>query len=82
MEPDAPGTQPRILVASSFNVIGHHTSLGEALQRVLARTDNQQKLAAADADKRHLYVYLEDRAAATGLRGIGRCRSVPLIRVT
>jgi hypothetical protein len=75
-----PDGQPRILAASSFNVIGEHTSLAEALQRVLAKADNQRKLAAADVDERHLYVYLEDRAAASGLRGIWampRCPADP-----
>jgi len=55
---------------SSYDVIGEHTSLVEALGRVLAnKTDNQKKLAAADAHERHLYVHLEDRAAAEGLAG-------------
>jgi hypothetical protein len=41
-----------------------------ALKRVLARTDNQDKLRAVDADERHLFVQVNDHAAASGLRGI------------
>ena len=67
--PSPPSDAPKILISQSFSVIGGHRSLPEALERVLARTDNQKKLAAADADVRHLYVLLHDRAAATGLRG-------------
>jgi hypothetical protein len=72
-----PSDRPRILLAPSFSVIGQNTSLGEALARVLARFDNQKKLAASDADERHLYVFLEDRAAATGLRGLWALPSCP-----
>lgn len=68
-ESPLPG-EPRILLGSSFSVIGEHTSLPGALKRVLERTDNQDKLAAAEADERHLYVLMDDRAAAGGLRGI------------
>ena len=69
-DPDPQKDEPKILLRSSFGVIGEHTSLAAGMERVLAKTDNQTKLAAADVDERHLYVFLEDRAAATGLRGI------------
>lgn len=68
--PSPPSGVPKILLSQSFSVIGEHTSLPDALRRVLARTDNQDKLAAAEADARHLYVFMHDRAAANGLRGI------------
>lgn len=73
-----PSDAPKILVSQSFSVIGEHTSLPEALERVLGRTDNQKKLAAVEADARHLYVLLHDRAAATGLRGIWSLPECPV----
>jgi hypothetical protein len=69
-DPSPPSGRPKILLGSSFSVIGTTASLPDALERVLARTDNQDKLAAVDADERHLYVRLNDHAAASGLRGI------------
>jgi len=69
-DPSPPSGRPKILLGSSFDVIGTTMSRPEALERVLARTDNQDKLAAADADERHLYLNLNDHAAASGLRGI------------
>jgi hypothetical protein len=62
--------EPKILIGFSFSVIGEVTSLPRTLAQVLALTDNQDKLAAVVADERHLYVLLQDRAAASGLRGI------------
>jgi hypothetical protein len=58
-------------------VIGTTDSLPEALGRVLAKTDNQDKLAAADVDERHLYVNLNDHAGASGLRGIWALPTCP-----
>jgi hypothetical protein len=61
-------------------VIGKDTSLPGALSRVLARTDNQAKLSAAEADERHLFIQMNDHAAASGLRGIWalpRCPTDP-----
>lgn len=69
-DPSPPSGRPKILLGSSWSVIGTPTSLPEALERVLARTDNQDKLAATDAEERHLYLLLNDHAAASGLRGI------------
>jgi hypothetical protein len=60
-DPNPPNDVPKIVLASSFSVIGGNASLPEALQRVLARTDNQDKLAAAEADQRHLYIRIDDR---------------------
>ena len=68
--PDPEPGAPRILVMGSWSVIGTHTALPEALARVLARTDNQDKLARADVDARHLYLHLRDRAACAGLGGV------------
>jgi hypothetical protein len=65
-----PSGEPRIILGPSFSVIGTHTSLPEALKRVLARTDNQDKLRAVDADERHLFIHVNDHAAASGLRGV------------
>jgi hypothetical protein len=65
-----PSGEPKILLGTSWSVIGGPESLPDALGRVLACTDNQDKLAAADADERHLYVRMEDQAAASGLRGL------------
>jgi hypothetical protein len=65
-----PRGTPRILFGQSFSVIGEHTSLPVALEQVLGQTDNQDKLAAVEADERHLYVLMHDRAAASGLRGV------------
>ena len=62
--------EPKILIGFSFSIIGEVTSLPQALKDVLALTDNQDKLAAVDADERHLYVLLHDRAAASGLGGV------------
>lgn len=58
-------------------MIGKLESLPDALARVLARTDNQDKLAAVDADARHLYLLLRDHAAASGLMGIWPLRECP-----
>jgi hypothetical protein len=65
-----PRGAPKILFGQSFGVIGKHTSLPVALEHLLAQTDNQDKLAAVEADERHLYVLMHDRAAASGLRGL------------
>jgi hypothetical protein len=65
-----PHGTPKILFGQSFSVIGGHTSLPVALEHVLGQADNQDKLAAVDADERHLYVLMHDRAAASGLRGV------------
>jgi hypothetical protein len=69
-DPSPPSGRPKILLGSSWSVIGEPASLPDALERVLARTDNQDKLAAANADERHLYLHMHDHAAASGLRGI------------
>ena len=65
-----PSDEPKILLSTSWSVIGGPESLPDALGRVLARADNQDKLAAAAADEHHLYVRMDDQAAATGLRGV------------
>src|SRR5207244_1087292 len=66
LEPD----EPKIIVKAASSVIGEHTSLADAIERLFEKTDNQDKLASADVDGRHLYVHMRDKAAATGLRGI------------
>lgn len=65
-----PSGAPRILIGQSYGVVGKHTSLPAALRVVLSCTDNQRKLAAVEADTRHLYVHIHDKAAADGLRGV------------
>ena len=67
-DPDPEPGAPRILIMGSWSVIGTERSLTDALARVLARTDNQDKLARGDVDERHLYLHLRDHAAGAGLR--------------
>lgn len=65
-----PSGESKILVGTSWSAIGTTESLPTALERVLSRTDNQKKLAAAEADERHLYLRLNHQAAASGLQGL------------
>lgn len=70
INPCPPSGEPKILISQSWGVIGKSTSLPDALRHVLSRTDNQAKLAAVQADARHLYVHVHDMAAASGLHGV------------
>lgn len=67
-----PVGEPRIIVGWSYGQVGGHMALPTAIERVLEREDkdNQKKLAAADADARHLYVVIDDHAAGAALRGM------------
>jgi hypothetical protein len=62
---DAPlDDEPRILLSPSKEWSGDSQSLTAAISAVFDKRDNQPKLAVADADERHLYVRIEDDAAA------------------
>lgn len=74
---DPPAGEPKILVSVSWSVVAGPEALPSALARVLARGDNQQKLAAADVDERHLYVLLNDWGAAAALRPIWTIPACP-----
>jgi hypothetical protein len=74
---DPPDDEPKILVSASWSVVAGPEALPNALARVLARHDNQQKLAAADVDERHLYLYLDDYGAAAALRPIWTIPACP-----
>ena len=77
INPCPPSGEPKILISQSWGVIGKSTSLPDALRHVLSRTDNQAKLAAVQADARHLYVHVHDMAAASGLHGVWPLPALP-----
>ncbi len=79
--PTPPSGEPRILISQSYTVVGKHASLPEALRDVLSRNDNQGKLAAVEADARHLFVHVHDKAAADGLRDLA-AYSLPLVHAS
>jgi hypothetical protein len=56
--------QPRVVVSQFKEWVGTAGSLSVALAGVFEKRGNQAKLARADADERHLYVLMEDEAAA------------------
>lgn len=60
----SPGDQSRIVIAQSKRWVGTSESLSVALAGVFEKRDNQAKLATAEADERHLYILMEDEAAA------------------
>ena len=62
--------QDRIVLVQSRRDIGTAGSLPAATRSVFAKTDNQRKLAQADTDERHLYVYLEDGGASAVLERV------------
>jgi hypothetical protein len=68
-DPDPAPDEPRVLLAQSDSSIGGSGALPTALARVLAKGDNQAKLATADCDERHLYVFVEDGNAGAVLAG-------------
>lgn len=61
--------QTRILVSQSERRVGTDGALPAALVEVFAKGDNQEKLARAQTDERHLYVFMEDGGAGTVLEG-------------
>jgi hypothetical protein len=54
----------RLILTQAKEWAGTAASLTHALEAVFEKTDNQAKLADADADERHLFVLIEDEAAA------------------
>lgn len=68
-EADPPRDQPRILVSQSDSSIGTAGALPAALAAVFEKGDNQEKLARAEVDARHLYVFMEDGGAGAVLEG-------------
>lgn len=75
---DPPNDEPKIIVSAGKSVVAGPEALPKALARVLDRGDNQQKLAAADVDERHLYVLLHDWGAAAALRPYWTIPACPL----
>jgi hypothetical protein len=67
-EPDADA--PRILPSQSDTWVGGLGDLSAALTALFEKRDNQQKLARAKADERHLYVVMEDGGANGVLEGV------------
>jgi len=72
-----PEGEPRILISVGKSVVAGPEALPNALARVLERGDNQQKLAVADVDERHLYVLLDDWGAAAALRPVWTIPACP-----
>jgi hypothetical protein len=68
-DPDPSPHEPRILLSQSDSSIGSAGALPAALAAVFQKGDNQQKLAGAQADERHLYVFMEDNGASAVLEG-------------
>jgi hypothetical protein len=62
-----PEEQPRILISQSERTIGTSGALPAALTAVFDKGDNQEKLAQADCDERHLYVFMENGGAGVVL---------------
>jgi hypothetical protein len=69
-EESPPSDQPRILLSQSQRVIGTAGALPGAIAAVFERGDNQEKLARAEADERHLYVFMEDAGSGAVLEGM------------
>jgi hypothetical protein len=74
---DPPADEPKIIISASWSVVAGPEALPSALARVFGRGDNQQKLAAADVDERHLYVLLNDWGAAAALRPVWTIPACP-----
>jgi hypothetical protein len=68
-DPDPSPHEPRILLSQSDSSTGSAGALPAALAAVFKKGDNQQKLARAKADERHLYVFMEDNGASAVLEG-------------
>jgi hypothetical protein len=64
-----PDDEPRVLLVQSERVIGTAGALPAAVAAVLQKDDNQKKLAKAECDQRHLYVFMENRGAGAVLEG-------------
>jgi hypothetical protein len=68
-DPDPPPAEPHILLSQSDSSIGTSGALPAALAAVFQKGDNQEKLARADTDERHLYVFMEHAGASAVLEG-------------
>jgi hypothetical protein len=60
---------PRILLSQSQTWVGGVGDLVAALTALFQKRDNQEKLARAQVDERHLYVFMEDGGASAVLDG-------------
>jgi hypothetical protein len=60
----------RIVLSQSLRAIGTAGALSAAIQAVFDKGDNQPKLARADADERHLYVYVDAVGAEAVIEGV------------
>lgn len=69
-EHDPSADQPKILVSQSDSRIGTAGALPAAITAVFGKRDNQEKLARADTDERHLYVFMEDGGAGVVLQDL------------
>lgn len=69
MWPDGSSDEPRILLSQSDSSIGTAGALPAALDAVFLKDDNQRKLAEAEVDERHLYIFMEDNGAGAVLEG-------------
>jgi hypothetical protein len=67
VEPDEDA--PRILLSQSDTWVGGAGDLVAALTALFEKRDNQEKLARAEVDERHLYVFMEDGGASSVLEG-------------
>jgi hypothetical protein len=73
----APDDQPRLLISQSERRIGTAGSLPGAIAAVFEKRDNQEKLARAEADERHLYVFMDDGGAGAVLEGMWPLPAAP-----
>ena len=76
-EESPPDDQPRVLISQSERQVGTAGSLPGALASVFEKRDNQAKLARAEADERHLYVFMEDGGAGAVLEGMWPLPAAP-----
>ena len=67
----------RIVLSQSLRAIGTVGALSAAIQAVFDKGDNQPKLVRADADERHLYVYLDAVGAEAVIEGVWPLPSSP-----
>jgi hypothetical protein len=68
-DPNPTEDEPRIFLAQSLSFRGGSGDLPAAITALFAKGDNQAKLARAECDERHLYVFMEDGGASAVLEG-------------
>lgn len=69
--------EPKIVFSQVKRWVGTAETLPLALEAVFEKRDNQAKLAAAVADERHLFVWMEDEAAAARFQTAAPLRQCP-----